>query len=215
MPAQDVLVIGLGYVGLPLAVQAARAGFQVTGFDISAVIAAGLSAGRSHVDDVPPAEVVEARARGFLATSDEAEIGPQDVIVICVPTPLSTADGPDLGAVRAAAETAGRLLRPGTLVSLESTTYPGTTDEVVRPLLEKGSGLTAGIDFSLVFSPSGSTRATRSTAWSTRRRSSAASPRRARTPPPPSTARSASRWSARPRRARRRWPSCWKTPTGT
>src|SRR2546421_352043 len=94
-----------------------------------------------------------ARARGFRATSDEAEIGPQDVIVICVPTPLSTADGPDLGAVRAAAETAGRLLRPRTLVSLESTTYPGTTDEVVRPLLEKGSGLTAGIDFSLVFSP--------------------------------------------------------------
>src|SRR6185295_12245503 len=153
MPAQDALVIGLGYVGLPLAVQAARAGFRVTGFDTSAEIAAGLNAGRSHVDDVPAAEVVQARARGFRATSDEAEIGPQDVIVICVPTPLSVADGPDLGAVRAAAEAAGRLLRPGTLVSLESTTYPGTTDEVVRPLLEKTSGLTAGIDFSLVFSP--------------------------------------------------------------
>ena len=153
MPAQDVLVIGLGYVGLPLAVQAARAGFRVTGFDTSAEIAAGLNAGRSHVDDVSAAEVGDARARGFRATSDEAEIGPQDVIVICVPTPLSQADGPDLGAVRAAAEAAGRLLRPGTLVSLESTTYPGTTDEVVRPLLEKTSGLTAGIDFSLVFSP--------------------------------------------------------------
>ena len=153
MPAQDALVIGLGYVGLPLAVQAARAGFRVTGFDTSAEIAAGVNAGRSHVDDVPAAEVVQARARGFRATSDEAEIGPQDVIVICVPTPLSAADGPDLGAVRTAAEAAGRLLRPGTLVSLESTTYPGTTDEVVRPLLEKTSGLTAGIDFSLVFSP--------------------------------------------------------------
>src|ERR1700755_557123 len=153
MPAQDVLVIGLGYVGLPLAVQAVRAGFRVIGFDTSAEIAAELNAGRSHVDDVSATEVGDGRARGFRVTSDEAEIGPQDVIVICVPTPLSQADGPDLGAVRAAAEAAGRLLRPGTLVSLESTTYPGTTDEVVRPLLEKTSGLTAGIDFSLVFSP--------------------------------------------------------------
>jgi len=153
MPAQDVLVIGLGYVGLPLAVQAALAGFRVTGYDTCAEIAAGLNAGRSHVDDVSGLQVGAARARGFRATADEAGIGPQDVIVICVPTPLSEADGPDLGAVRAAAEAAGRLLRPGTLVSLESTTYPGTTDEVVRPLLEKTSGLTAGIDFSLVFSP--------------------------------------------------------------
>jgi UDP-N-acetyl-D-glucosamine dehydrogenase len=153
MPAQDVLVIGLGYVGLPLAVQAARAGFRVTGYDTSAVIAAGLNAGRSHVDDVSGEEVADARSRGFRATAEEAEIGPQDVIVICVPTPLSEADGPDLGAVRAAAQAAGRLLRRGTLVSLESTTYPGTTDEVVRPLLEKTSGLSAGIDFSLVFSP--------------------------------------------------------------
>src|SRR2546428_13411555 len=114
MPAQDVLVIGLGYVGLPLAVQAALAGFRVTGYDTSAEIAAALNAGRSHVDDVSGAQVEAARARGFLATADEAGIGPQDVIVICVPTPLSEADGPDLGAVRAAAEAAGRLLRQGT-----------------------------------------------------------------------------------------------------
>jgi nucleotide sugar dehydrogenase len=153
MPAQDVLVIGLGYVGLPLAVQAARAGFRVTGFDTSAVITEGLNAGRSHVDDVTGAEVDEARARGFTATADEAQLGPQDVIVICVPTPLSEADGPDLSAVKAAARTAGKLLRPGTLVSLESTTYPGTTEEVVRPLLEKASGLSAGVDFALAFSP--------------------------------------------------------------
>src|SRR6266581_1550056 len=153
MPAQDVLVIGLGYVGLPLAVQAALAGFRVTGYDTCAEIAAGLNAGRSHVDDVSGLQVGAARARGFRATADEAGIGPQDVIVICVPTPLSEADGPDLGAVRAAAEATGRLMCPGTLVSLESTTYPGTTEEVVRPLLEKTSGLTAGIDFSLVFSP--------------------------------------------------------------
>src|SRR5208282_5316581 len=153
MPAEDVLVIGLGYVGLPLAVQAAQAGFRVTGYDTGAEIIDGLMAGRSHVDDITDAEVAGMLGRGFRATAAEAEIGPQDVIVICVPTPLSVADGPDLSAVRAATATAGRLLRPGTLVSLESTTYPGTTDEVVRPLLEKTSGLTAGLDFSLVFSP--------------------------------------------------------------
>jgi len=153
MLTQDVLVIGLGYVGLPLAVQAARSGFRVTGYDISPEIVAGLMAGRSHVDDVTDGEVAEMVGRGFRATTDQAQVGPADVIVICVPTPLSVADGPDLSAVRAAAQTAGRLLRPGTLVSLESTTYPGTTEEVVRPLLEKASGLTAGIGFALAFSP--------------------------------------------------------------
>jgi UDP-N-acetyl-D-glucosamine dehydrogenase len=153
MPAQDMLVIGLGYVGLPLAVQAAQAGFRVTGYDTSARVVGGLNAGRSHVDDVTDAEVAAMVGRGFRATADEAGIGPQGVIVICVPTPLSAADGPDLGAVRAAAGAAGRLLAPGSLVSLESTTYPGTTEEVVRPLLEKESGLTAGIGFWLAFSP--------------------------------------------------------------
>jgi len=153
MPMQDLLVIGLGYVGLPLAVQAARAGFRVTGYDARAEIADGLMTGRSHVDDVTDAEVAETLGRGFAATTDEARIGPQDVIVICVPTPLSAVGGPDLSAVQAATATAGRLLRPGTLVSLESTTYPGTTEEVVRPLLEKASGLSAGLGFSLAFSP--------------------------------------------------------------
>src|SRR3979490_2262478 len=82
MPAQDVLVIGLGYVGLPLAVQVARAGFRVTGYDTSAEIAGRLNAGRSHVDDVTDDEVAAVRAQGFLATADEAGLGPQDVIVI-------------------------------------------------------------------------------------------------------------------------------------
>ena len=153
MPAKDVLVIGLGYVGLPLAVQAARAGFRVTGYDARPEITGGLMAGRSHVDDVTDAEVAGMLAQGFRAVCDEAQAGTADVIVICVPTPLSVADGPDLSAVRAATATAGRLLRPGALVSLESTTYPGTTDEVVRPLLEKVCGLSAGIGFSLAFSP--------------------------------------------------------------
>src|SRR5689334_10684638 len=119
MPMRDLLVIGLGYVGLPLALQAARAGFRVTGYDITAEIADGLMAGRSHVDDITDAEVADMLSRGFTATADEARIGPQDAIVICVPTPLSAAGGPDLSAVRAATETAGRLVRPGTLVSLE------------------------------------------------------------------------------------------------
>jgi UDP-N-acetyl-D-glucosamine dehydrogenase len=149
----DVLVIGLGYVGLPLAIQAVRSGFRVTGYDTSEQIVAGLMAGRSHVDDISGADVAEMLAAGFRATADETTLITQDVIVICVPTPLSEADGPDLSAVRAATAAAGRLLRNGTLVSLESTTYPGTTEEVVRPLLEKASGLTAGIDFALAFSP--------------------------------------------------------------
>jgi nucleotide sugar dehydrogenase len=155
----DVLVIGLGYVGLPLAREAARAGFRVTGFDTRPEIAESLNAGRSHVDDLSGDDVAEMVAHGFLATSDETALtrmAPPDVIVICVPTPLSPADGPDLTAVRAATQTAGQLLKrcaAGALVSLESTTYPGTTDEVVRPILEKASGLTAGIDFSLAFSP--------------------------------------------------------------
>jgi UDP-N-acetyl-D-glucosamine dehydrogenase len=153
MPAQDVLVIGLGYVGLPLAIAAARSGFRVTGLDTSEKIVARLMAGRSHVDDVTDAEIAEMLGQGFRAVTDENAVQPQDVIVICVPTPLAEAAGPDLSAVRAATATAGRLLKAGTLVSLESTTYPGTTEEVVRPLLEKASGLTAGIDFFLAFSP--------------------------------------------------------------
>jgi UDP-N-acetyl-D-glucosamine dehydrogenase len=153
MPAQDVVVIGLGYVGLPLAIQAVRSGFRVTGLDTSERIVTGLMAGRSHVDDVTDAEIAEILAAGFRATADETQVGTADVVVMCVPTPLSEADGPDLSAVRAATATAGRLVKAGTLVSLESTTYPGTTEEIVRPVLEKASGLTAGIDFFLAFSP--------------------------------------------------------------
>jgi UDP-N-acetyl-D-glucosamine dehydrogenase len=149
----EVLVIGLGYVGLPLAREAARSGFRVTGYDTRQEIAQGLNEGRSHVDDVPDHDVAAMVSAGFRAISDQAQLAPSDVVIICVPTPLSVADGPDLTAVRGAAETAGKLLKQGSLVSLESTTYPGTTDEVVRPILEKASGLTAGIGFSLVFSP--------------------------------------------------------------
>jgi nucleotide sugar dehydrogenase len=149
----DLLVIGLGYVGLPLAREAALSGLRVTGLDLDPAVVAGLNAGRSHVDDIAGEDVREMVARGFRATSDESAVGAPATVVICVPTPLSAASGPDLAAVRAAAATAARLLRPGMLVVLESTTYPGTTDEVVRPLLEEASGLTAGTDFALAFSP--------------------------------------------------------------
>ncbi len=149
----DLLVIGLGYVGLPLVREATNVGLNVVGFDIGQGVVDQLNSGRSHVDDISDSDVQALVAAGFRATTQESDIGDPDTIVICVPTPLSEADGPDLTAVRAASETAGRLLRQGTLVVLESTTYPGTTDELVRPILEKASGLNAEVDFHLAFSP--------------------------------------------------------------
>jgi nucleotide sugar dehydrogenase len=149
----DLLVIGLGYVGLPLAREASLAGLAVVGFDLSENVVTSLSSGRSHVDTVSDADVAEMVAAGFRATNLETETGQPETIVICVPTPLSPDGLPDLAAVRGAAEMAGRILSPGILVVLESTSYPGTTDEVVRPLLEKVSGLNAGMDFCLAFSP--------------------------------------------------------------
>jgi UDP-N-acetyl-D-glucosamine dehydrogenase len=149
----DLLVIGLGYVGLPLVREATNVGLNVVGYDIGQGVVDLLNDGRSHVDDIADSDVQKMLAAGFRATSDETAVGDPDTIVICVPTPLSEADGPDLTAVRAASETAGRLLRQGMLVVLESTTYPGTTDELVRPILEKASGLNAEVDFYLAFSP--------------------------------------------------------------
>jgi len=149
----DLLVIGLGYVGLPLVREATKAGLSVVGYDVGQGVVNGLNGGHSHVDDISDDDVARMLAAGFRATTSEPGAGEPDTIVICVPTPLSEADGPDLTAVRAASDTAGRLLRRGTLVVLESTTYPGTTDELVRPILEKASGLSAGVDFSLAFSP--------------------------------------------------------------
>ena len=150
---RDLLVIGLGYVGLPLVREATNVGMKVVGYDIGQRVVDNLNSGRSHVDDISDEDVARMVARGFRATTDESEVGEPGTIVICVPTPLSEADGPDLTAVRAASETAGRLLSRGMLVVLESTTYPGTTDELVRPILEKASGLSAEVDFHLAFSP--------------------------------------------------------------
>jgi UDP-N-acetyl-D-glucosamine dehydrogenase len=151
--SSDLIVIGLGYVGLPLAQEASLSGLAVTGFDLNHDLVAGLNAGISHIGDISDADVVAMLGKGFRAISREADLGPSGTVIICVPTPLSADSGPDLTAVRAAANLIGRILVPGMLVVLESTTYPGTTDEVVRPILEKASGLTVGVDFSLAFSP--------------------------------------------------------------
>jgi len=146
------VIIGLGYVGLPLAGEATRSGVQVVGLDRSAEVVAGLEAGRSHVDDLTDDDIGEMRRDGFRATTDPAVIGQARAVVICVPTPLSDDGGPDLRAVTQAVASVATNIRPGTLVVLESTSYPGTTDEVVRPILET-SGLVAGVDFNLAFSP--------------------------------------------------------------
>ena len=117
----ELLIIGLGYVGLPLAYETARAGVNVTGYDTNPGRVSILNAGISPVDDLSDDDIARMQADGFSAVSEPPDIKP-DVIVICVPTPLSEDDGPDLTAVRTAASTAALMLRPGTLVSLESTT---------------------------------------------------------------------------------------------
>ncbi|WP_370616452.1 nucleotide sugar dehydrogenase [Mumia sp. Pv 4-285] len=148
-----LVIVGMGYVGLPLAQQAVRKGLDVIGLDTSSRVVDGLTAGVSHVDDLSDAEISEMLDGGFRATTDSSVVATADTVVICVPTPLGPAGGPDLGAVLAAGRSIALHLSTGTLVVLESTTYPGTTDEVLRPVLEEGSGLTAGEDFALAFSP--------------------------------------------------------------
>ncbi|HWB29091.1 MAG TPA: nucleotide sugar dehydrogenase [Vicinamibacterales bacterium] len=146
-------VVGLGYVGLPLAVEFARAGFSVTGIDLDARKVAAINEGRSYIQDVPTAEVARFQTAGTLsATADASVIATLDTINICVPTPLRKTKDPDLSFVVSAVEMIAEHLRPGQLVILESTTYPGTTDEVVKPILER-RGLVAGADFFLAFSP--------------------------------------------------------------
>jgi nucleotide sugar dehydrogenase len=149
----DVAVCGLGYVGLVLALEASAAGLTVTGYDVDERVVAGLTGGRSHIDDVHDDDLAVMAEAGFTATSDPAALEHADTVVICVPTPLDHGGGPDLGAVRGVGAAVGAHLRPGMLVVLESTSFPGTTDEVLRPILEGLSGLTAGVDFHLAFSP--------------------------------------------------------------
>ncbi len=148
----DLAVIGLGYVGLPAALEATKAGLRVLGLEIDVTKVEQLIAGISYIGDITDQELAAARSGGFQPTTDPTLLTQADVITISVPTPLR--EGlPDLKAVIAASEVIGDNLRPGQTVILESTTYPGTTDDLVRPVLEERSGLTAGIDFYLAYSP--------------------------------------------------------------
>ncbi len=146
-------VIGLGYVGLPLAVEFARVGFHVTGFEVSAEKVAQLNEGTSYIQDVASSEVAAVVSAGTLrATEDFDQLGACDVIIICVPTPLNKTKEPDVSYILAAIDRIQTTLRPGQLVVLESTTYPGTTDEMLVPALEE-NGLTLDEDFFVAFSP--------------------------------------------------------------
>lgn len=146
-------VIGLGYVGLPLAVEMAQKGFRVTGIDLDGGKVEAVNAGRSHILDVPDESLAAAVKNGTIrATQSFAAVESLDAISICVPTPLRKTKDPDLSYIIAAVEAVHNHLRPGKLIILESTTYPGTTREIVLPILEK-SGLKVGRDFFLAFSP--------------------------------------------------------------
>ncbi|OLD96348.1 MAG: UDP-N-acetyl-D-glucosamine dehydrogenase [Gemmatimonadetes bacterium 13_1_20CM_4_69_16] len=146
-------IVGLGYVGLPLAMEFARAGFRVLGFDVSRSVVDGLGQGRSHVQDVSNTEVAGFTSAGkFMATADLARLSEPEVVSICVPTPLSKTKDPDVSYVLAATNSVKQALRRGQLVVLESTTYPGTTRELMLPALES-TGLKVGEDFFLAFSP--------------------------------------------------------------
>lgn len=146
-------VIGLGYVGLPLAVEKGKVGFKVIGFDINAARVARVNAGDNYIGDVKDEELQELTQKGaVVATTEYDRLSECDVVVICVPTPLTITRDPDISYIEASAVQIAKYLKPGQLVTLESTTYPGTTEEVILPLLEK-NGLKVGKDFFLAFSP--------------------------------------------------------------
>src|SRR3954447_4597546 len=146
-------IVGLGYVGLPLAVELAQAGYRVLGFHINPQVGEGLNTGRSHVKDVTDAQLQTGMECGrFTATTDMARLAEPDAISICVPTPLSKFKDPDVSFIVAATDAVKKRLRRGQAIILESTTYPGTTREIMLPALE-GTGLKVGQDFFLAFSP--------------------------------------------------------------
>lgn len=147
-------VIGLGYVGLPLAVEKAKAGFKTLGFDIQEKKVNMVNKGQNYIGDIIDSDLSELVRKGVLAaTSDFSFIKNVDFIAICVPTPLDAYQQPDISYVKSSATEIAKYLKKETMVVLESTTYPGTTEEVLKPILEKGSGLKCGIDFYLGFSP--------------------------------------------------------------
>jgi len=146
-------VVGLGYVGLPLVVEFAKAGYRVTGFELDAEKVRMLSAGHSYIEDVPAADVAKYRENGHLsATTDFGVLAAMDVINVCVPTPLTKTKDPDVSYIVRAVEDIRKRLRAGQLVILGSTTYPGTTHELFVPMLE-ATGLQVGVDFCVAFAP--------------------------------------------------------------
>jgi UDP-N-acetyl-D-glucosamine dehydrogenase len=145
-------IVGLGYVGLPLLVAFANSGQSVVGLDVTETLLQDLRDGRSHIEDVPDADL-KSIVDSAEFTSDPAALGGCDAVIICVPTPLTENREPDLGALEASANALAPNLRAGQLIILESTTYPGTTREFLVPILEESSGLKAGTDFAVAFSP--------------------------------------------------------------
>lgn len=149
---KNLVVIGQGYVGLPLSRAACNSGFNVTGLDVSQEVVEDLNSGTSHVEDIPNTDLQKMLDNGYSATTDVAVIQDADVVVICVPTPLGDAGRPDLRAVESATEAIAQNLQRKSLVILESTTYPGTTEELLLPALEAHGGK-LDVDFHLAFSP--------------------------------------------------------------
>ncbi|HEU4748065.1 MAG TPA: NAD(P)-binding domain-containing protein, partial [Gemmatimonadaceae bacterium] len=146
-------VVGLGYVGLPLALEFANAGFHVIGYDVSERVTRALMSGKSHILDVPSEELARlVKAGKFEATADESRMSEMDAVSIAVPTPLAKTRDPDMSYVLASADAVGRHCRQGVVIILESTTYPGTTRELMLPKLE-AAGLKVGEDVFLAFSP--------------------------------------------------------------
>ncbi len=151
--AERVIIVGQGYVGLPLAVRAVEQGHDVVGFDLDEGRIAQLTAGESYIEDIPHARLAACLATGrYRATADPDDLDGFDIAVISVPTPLREGQ-PDLSYIEASARELGSRMKPGACVILESTTYPGTTEELVAPILEEASGLFAGTDFQLGYSP--------------------------------------------------------------
>ncbi|MBQ2581418.1 MAG: nucleotide sugar dehydrogenase, partial [Ruminococcus sp.] len=147
-------VVGLGYVGLPLAVEKAKAGFKTIGFDVQKAKVDLVNAGKNYIGDVVDSDLAElVKTKQLEATTDFSFIKDVDFVAICVPTPLDEHQEPDISYVRDSSTAVAKYLKKGTMVVLESTTYPGTTEELIKPILEEGSGLKCGEDFYLGFSP--------------------------------------------------------------
>ena len=146
-------IVGMGYVGLPLAMEFGKGGFRVTGFEVDSQKVRDLKAGVSYIGDVPTEEVAALVKKGLLtATLDFSQLKKMDAVIICVPTPLRKSKDPDVSYIVASVQETRKYLKRGQVIILESTTYPGTTKELVKPMLEAG-GLKAGKDFYLAFSP--------------------------------------------------------------